>query len=70
MCLPTLPKPGSGKILMFLRPSIFWNVVWHRLVVGYRLLGQLIRPILKGQAVTFLDFWTLEDGTDVVSKRR
>ena len=65
MCLPTLLKPGSGKILTFLRPSLFWNVMWHRLAIGYRRLEQLIRPIFKDQTVSFLDCWTLQDGTDM-----
>ena len=54
MCIPTLPNPGSGKIFMFLRPSIFWNVMWHRLVVGYRRFGTAYPSHLQRPSSTLL----------------
>ena len=41
----------------------FWAVTWRRLVIGYRLLGQPVGPIVRSQA--FQDCkGTFEDGTD------
>jgi hypothetical protein len=37
------------RCLVWLRPSLFWDVTRRTLVAGYRVSGQPIGPIFKGQ---------------------
>ena len=51
-----------------MRFALFWDITQRRVVILYRRSGQHIGPIFKGQEVQEEDFFTLEDGTDRLSR--
>jgi hypothetical protein len=58
---------------MLMRSAIFWDITQRRVVIFTDVSGQPLGPIFKGQEVQeenlfFLDFLTLEDGTDRLSR--
>jgi hypothetical protein len=52
------------------RSALFWDVTQHRVVIFTDVSGQRIGPIFKAQEVqvVFLDFPTLEDRTENLSR--
>jgi hypothetical protein len=54
-----------------LRTASFWAVTWRVAVIPYRLFGTPTRPIFKNEQSKnpfFLEYFTLEDGTDRLSR--
>jgi hypothetical protein len=54
---------------MLMRSALFWNITQRRVATFTDVSGQCIGSIFKSQEVLFfLDFLTLEDGTDTLSR--